>query len=225
MYLLKEFLLPYAVVRNSPDMYGESIVRWTESPHSSFHWLSRKRAIEQNKKALSSLIWISFCSVNHHYLSGRFFPPPRQSWFFSAPYAIVVFVRRECVHVATHLRRREKTFGKLIAGKKEMISRKRVYTTTTTKKKMLKEKTFYPYTDDEYTNIFKKEICRWNKLLELSADHFSKKRMRAGARKWNKKYENQSIRDTENDFTWRNVLCRTVDWLINSLPHVWRYVS
>lgn len=82
MYLLKEFLLPYAVVRNSPDMYGESIVRWTESPHSSFHWLSRKRAIEQNKKALSSLIWISFCSVNHHYLSGRIFPPPRQSWFF-----------------------------------------------------------------------------------------------------------------------------------------------
>lgn len=39
---------------------------------------------------------------------------------------------------------------------------------------MERKKTFYPYTDDEYTNIFKKEICRWNKLLELSADHFSK---------------------------------------------------
>lgn len=55
-----------------------------------------------------------------------------------------------------------------------MISRKKSVYNHHDGEKKRKKKSFYPYTDDEYTNIFKKEICRWNKFLELSADHFSK---------------------------------------------------
>lgn len=57
-----------------------------------------------------------------------------------------------------------------------MISRKkRVYTTTTMKKEKKKNRSTDLYTDDEYTNIFKKEICRWNKLLELTTSARKKK--------------------------------------------------
>lgn len=83
-----------------------------------------------------------------------------------------------CSRLYTLEKERKKTFGKLIAGKKRNdIAKKSVYNHHDEEEKKAKEKnSFYPYTDDEYTNIFKKEICRWNKLLELSADHFSKKK-------------------------------------------------
>jgi hypothetical protein len=123
----------------------------------------------------------------------RFFsPPPTVLIFFRFSLLealeggrgpIVVFVWRAAESVCAppprlytlEKKERKKTFGKLIAGKKEMISRKKsVYNHHDEERE--KNRSTDPYTDDEYTNIFKKEICRWNKLLELSADHFSKKK-------------------------------------------------
>lgn len=129
--------------------------------------------------------------------------------------------REESVFTSIHTwEGEEKNFRKTNCWKKKKWYREKecIQTTTMKRRKKAKEKiSLYPYTDDEYTNIFKKEICRWNKLLELSADHFSKKKKkRAGARKWNKKYENQSIRDTESDFTWRNAPSH--DWLSRAVP-------
>jgi hypothetical protein len=89
--------------------------------------------------------------------------------------------------VYTHLRKgereqRKKTFGKLIAGKKEMISRKKKeYTTTTMARKGEKELLALEWKTGKNPShcalarirtmntqtFLKREICRWNKLLEL----------------------------------------------------------
>lgn len=73
---------------------------------------------------------------------------------------------------------RKKNFRKTNCWKKrnDIAKKKSVYNHHDGEEKKERKKIVLPYTDDEYTNIFKKEICRWNKLLELSADHFSKKK-------------------------------------------------
>lgn len=126
----------------------------------------------------------------------------------------------ECVHVCTHLRRgrerarRKKNFRKTNCWKKrnDIAKKECIQPPPTEKKRTERRISFYPYTDDEYTNIFKKEICRWNKLLELElADHFSKR-----GEKTRKKNRREGGSETRNikinrfgtqksDFTRRNV--------------------
>lgn len=76
------------------------------------------------QKALSRLIWISPRSVNHHYLSGRIFfrSPPASPDFLSLLMPLLCLFDdegRECAHVYTHLRRREKNFRKTNCWKKK----------------------------------------------------------------------------------------------------------
>lgn len=104
-----------------------------------------------------------------------------------------------------------------------MISRKkRVYTTTTMERKKKKEKnSFYRIRTMNTQTFLKKKyvdgINYWSSALTTSAK--KKKRIRrAGARKWNKKYKNQSIRDTEMT-SHERMWFSAVDWLINSLSH------
>lgn len=145
----------YAVVRNNSArcVWNRLSVGLKVHTRRFIDFLTSAPLSRTQKKALSRLIWISFRSVNHHYLSGRFFspltrcPPSSRPFFSTLSLTLLLTFSLLCLcgeSVFTlDLRRGEKkTFGKLIAGKKEMISRKkRVYTTTTMKlkEKMLKE--------------------------------------------------------------------------------------
>lgn len=204
----------------------------------------RGRTGENTKGSALRLIWIfvSLCKSSL-LIGGAFFrPPPVNPDFFLLfpPYAIVVFVHerptRVCSSLSAHLSRwgeprgergsEKKTFGKLIAGKKRNdIAKKSVYNhhdggESGREKRTWKKKSFYPvWTDDEYTNIFKREICRWNKLLERWALTTSAKRRK----KTKKRCAGGSVRksiDSGHGKKWLHMkeCAGRVDWLINSLP-------
>lgn len=100
---------------------------WKSTLIVSLTFSQTRRWAEQNSAFKTHLNFASLCKSSL-LIGALFLPPPTILIFFSrfSLSSIVVFVWRECVHVCTPLEKeRKKTFGKLIAGKKEMISRKK----------------------------------------------------------------------------------------------------
>lgn len=195
------------------------------------------------KAALLRLIWIfvSLCKSSL-LIGGAFFLARRPSIpiFFSFSLLMPLLcsytssaTTRVCSSLSLHTwvaargrrgaggeRGSEKNFRKTNCWKKkEMISRKRVYTTTTMearageKKRTWKKKSFYPVRTMNTQTFLKREICRWNKLLERWALTTSAKRRK----KTKKRCAGGSVRKSidsghgKNDFTWKNVLAVSTD--------------
>lgn len=207
-------------------MCMKSIVRWTESPHSSFHWLSRQtRSIERNHKKRSAfknhLNFASLCKSS--LLIERFFFPPPTVLIFSAfpslrGHCCVCAARDGSVCVCHHRASvhswkegEKKNFRKTNCWKKRNdIAKKECIQPPRWRKRKNIVLPIRIRTMNTQTFLKKKYvdgINYWSWALTTSA---KKKRRRAGARKWNKKYKINRF-GTQKKMTSHEGMCLSVD--------------